>query len=95
MIRTRQNEYYDVLGKSDRNGDSSEFVQMMLSVIHDTLKDYEDNTDQVTDQENDQVKIDNPNLIKLLGVIGDDTLSAAEIMSRIGLTHKPTFRKII
>lgn len=93
LIRTRQNEYYDALGKSDKNGDSSEFVQMILSVIHDTLKDYEDNTDQVGDQENDQVKTDNPNLTKLLGAIGDDTLSAVEIMSRIGLRHRPTFRK--
>lgn len=93
LIRTRQNEYYDALGKSDKNGDSSEFVQMMLNVIHDTLKDYEDNADQVIDQENDQVKIDNPSLIKLLGAIGDDTLSAIEIMSRIGLSHRPTFRK--
>ena len=93
LIRTRQNEYYDALGKSDKNGDSSEFVQMMLNVIHDTLKDYEDNADQVIDQENDQVKIDNPNLIKLFGAIGDDTLSAIEIMSRMGLSHRPTFRK--
>ncbi len=93
LIRTRQNEYYDALGKSDKNGDSSEFVQMMLHVIRDTLKDYEDNTDQDTDQDTDQVKTDNPNLIKLIEVIGDDTLSAVEIMSRIGLNHRPTFRK--
>jgi len=38
LIRTRQNEYYNALGKSDKNGDTSEFVQMMLNVIHDTLK---------------------------------------------------------
>ncbi len=65
----------------------------MLNVIQDTLKDYEDNTDQDIDQDTDQVKTDNPNLIKLLEAIGDDTLSAMEIMSRIGLNHRPTFRK--
>lgn len=53
------------------------------------MKDYEDNTDQ----ENDQVKTDTPNLVKLLEAIGEDTLSAVEIMSRIGLSHRPAFRK--
>ncbi len=81
-LTEREQMIYEMIIK---NGDSSEFVQMMLNVIHDTLKDYEEN--------DDQVKIDNPNLIKLLGAIGDDTLSAVEIMRRIGLSHRPTFRK--
>lgn len=58
----------------------------MLEIIRDTLK----NTDQVSDQVADQV--DNP-VQRLLSVLGNEALSAAEIMKRLGLSHRPTFRK--
>jgi Fic family protein len=93
LIRTRQKEYYDALGKADMDADSSEFVYMMLSIIYDTLKDYESDTDQENDQDIDQVKTDNPSVNKLLGVMGKDTLSAAQIMEKLGLNHRPTFRQ--
>ena len=92
LIRKRQNDYYDALGRSDKDGDSSEFVQMMLRVIKDTLVDYEDATDQDADQETDQVKMDNPNVKKLLDAIGEETMSAKELMEKLGLSHRPTFR---
>lgn len=47
-------------------------------------------TDQVSDQDTDQV--DDP-ILRLLTVIGDETLPASEIMKRLGLSHRPTFRK--
>ena len=92
LIRKRQSDYYDALGKADKDGNSSEFVQMMLQVIKDTLVAYEDTTDQDNDQETDQVKIDNPNVKKLLEVIGNETMSAKELMDALGLSHRPTFR---
>lgn len=92
LIRTRQKEYYGALGEADKNGDSSGFVHMMLLVIHDTLADYVDKTDQDSDQDTDQVKIEDSNVRKLLEVIGDQTISAVEIMGRLGLNHRPTFR---
>ena len=92
LIRKRQNDYYDALGRSDKDGDSSEFVHMMLQVIKDTLVEYEGNTDQENDQESDQVKIDNPYVKKLLEVIGNETMSAKELMDALGLSHRPTFR---
>ena len=92
LIRKRQNGYYDALGRSDKDGDSSEFVHMMLQVIKDTLVEYEGNTDQENDQESDQVKIDNPYVKKLLEVIGNETMSAKELMDALGLSHRPTFR---
>lgn len=39
LIRSRQREYYDALGKSDREADSSAFVELMLEIILDTLKE--------------------------------------------------------
>ena len=35
----------------------------------------------------------NPSVQKLLGVLGDEELSAAQIMERLDLSHRPTFRK--
>lgn len=39
LIRSRQDEYYQELGKSDELGESSPFVEFMLEVILDTLKE--------------------------------------------------------
>ena len=86
LIRARQREYYEAFNYANNASDSSCFVTLMLEIIRDTLK----NTDQVSDQATDQV--DTP-VQRLLSVLGDETLSAAEIMKRLGLSHRPTFRK--
>lgn len=89
LIRTRQKEYYDALGKSDKETDSSAFVELMLEIIADTLK-------QITVVGNAE-SIPQPDMTaqvaKLLKALGDETLSASEIMKRLGLSHRPTFRK--
>ena len=55
-----------------------------------TEKITDQDNDQVTDQDSDQDK--NP-VEKLLSVLGDNVLSATEIMEKLNLVHKPTFRK--
>lgn len=69
LIRFRQQEYYDALGKSDRESDSSAFVELMLEIILDTLRE--------------------------TTVVGNgvEELSATQIMERLDLSHRPTFRK--
>ena len=93
LIKKRQKEYYDSLALSDKDGESTVFVEFMLKIIKDSLLEMEIDknlTDQVNDQDTDQDK----NFIeKLLSVLGDDTLSAMEIMKKLNLSHKPTFRK--
>lgn len=89
LIRSRQQEYYDALNKSDRESDSSTFVEFMLEVLLDTLKE----TTVVGDASDLAGKLENPYVQKLLGVLGDEALSATEIMERLGLSHRPTFRK--
>ncbi len=92
LIQSRQKEYYDALGKADKMADSAVFVELMLEIIRDTLKDTTvvgRSTDQDTDQETDQ---DEP-INKLLSIIGNETLSASELMERLGLSHRPTFRQ--
>ena len=46
-------------------------------------------TDQVSDQDTDQ----DDNIGRLTKVLGDKEMSAAGIMSELGLCHRPTFRK--
>ncbi|MGN1383525.1 MAG: Fic family protein [Eubacterium sp.] len=88
LIRTRQKEYYNALGESDRNADSYAFVELMLQIILDTLK-----KTQVVGNRETAEKTDNPSVQKLLDALGDEELSAAELMDRLGLIHRPTFRK--
>lgn len=92
LIQSKQVEYYDALGKSDKTADSAAFVELMLEIIRDTLKDTTvvgRSTDQDSDQATDQ---DSP-INRLLVVLGNEELSAAEIMKRLEMSHRPTFRK--
>ncbi len=92
LIQSRQKEYYDALGKADKMADSAVFVELMMEVIRDILKDTTvvgRSTDQDADQDTDQ---DEP-IKKLLSVFGDEPLSASELMERLGLSHRPTFRQ--
>lgn len=70
-----------------------EAYELMLEIIMDSLTEVTvlsrstvQDTDQVTDQDKSPVE-------RLLLVLGDDTLSTVEIMKRLGLSHRPTFRK--
>lgn len=53
LIRSRQQEYYDGLSKSDNEADSSYFVELMLEIILDTLKE----TTMVGKEENSNAPI--------------------------------------
>ena len=89
LVRERQEEYYMALGISDKNSDSSVLVEYMLQAILDALRETS-RSDQVSDQVNDQV---NDQVKKLIKVMDKKVLSAVEIMERLGLVHKATFRK--
>ncbi len=88
LIRSRQQEYYDDLGVSDENAESSTFVEMLLKIILDTLKGI-----SVVGRAETKNKTISPALKKMLSVIGNGELSVAEIMKELGLPHRPTFRK--
>lgn len=82
LIRDRQAEYYEALGAADRLAEATPFVDFMLQVIRETL-DAPVPSDQVTDQ----VKA----LLRAFG--SDGELTSDELLRRLGLRHKPTFRK--
>ena len=89
LIKEKQEEYYSTLAIADKQGNSTVFVEFMLEIIRESLMELR-NLEDTTDQDSDQ---DKKSVEKLLHVLGDDVLSAKEIMERLDLVHKPTFRK--
>jgi Fic family protein len=80
LIQERQDEYYKVLGECDNTADSGKFVEFILQAMFDVLTEIS-RTVQVTEQ----VK-------KLLEVLGSKELTTKELMAKVGLKHRPTFR---
>lgn len=83
IVRERQEEYYDVLATADKAANSTAFVEFMLTAIRDALKELL-RTEQVREQVTVQVE-------KLLAALDNETLSARELLNRLGLKHRPTF----
>ena len=71
-------------------GKELEIIRESLMELRNSEDTTDQDSDQVTDQDSDQ---DKKSVEKLLHVLGDDILSAKEIMERLNLVHKPTFRK--
>ena len=84
IVRNRQVEYYESLGRADAQGEATAFVEFMLAALSDAVTDIP--SDQVNDQVSDQVR-------RLLEALGQGEKSAAELMDDLGLRHAPTFRK--
>lgn len=93
LIRARQQEYYDTLGAADAQADSTDFVTLILCILRDAIAELDRTHGQENDQASDQVMAMDADLQRLLCVLGDDVLSAAELMARFGLSHRPSFRR--
>jgi len=85
LVKDRQDKYYIVLGECDKAADSGEFIEFMLEAIRDSLNEISV-TEQVDEQVTEQVGM-------ILDAIGEETISGKELMERVGLKHRPTFRK--
>ncbi len=84
LIKEKQDEYYKVLGECDQKADSGNFIEFLLEVIYDSLIELE-GTEQVAVQPTEQV-------LKLISVMGDEPLSTNELMKKVEIKHRPTFR---
>ena len=98
LILRRREEYYRALGEADRSGDCTGFLEFMLQVILDSIRELSARCEQDADQDSDQVIrygsiVSGTPAGRILRALGDETLSAAELMRRTGLSHMPTFRK--
>ena len=82
VVHDRQAEYYASLAAADRQTDVAPFAEFILQAILDGLT-----SSPTTAQVSDQVKA----LLRCLDA--DAAVSAGELMGRLHLSHKPTFRK--
>ena len=73
------------MGECDKAADSVKFVEFMLESILTALLEMS-STEQVGVQVTEQVE-------RILKAIGEDIISGKELMERVGLKHRPTFRK--
>ena len=82
VVEARQRDYYAALAASDKQGNSAAFVEFILLAILECLRQADQVDGQVTDQ-----------VAKLLVVLRPgEQLSATELMKRLKLSHRPTFR---
>lgn len=86
LIRERQDAYYDALGKADKAADSTPFVEFLLSVIYDTLH-------EISQSQQGEQDV-SPSVKLLMEKLDGDTLSAQQIMDRLGLKNRASFRKL-
>lgn len=90
LVKDEQEQYYQTLEQADQAADSTVFIEFMLAMIAQALTQTDQASDQVTDQASDQAA--DP-IQKLLAVMDSDYASAQTLMERLGLVHRPTFRK--
>ncbi|MDR1702746.1 MAG: Fic family protein, partial [Sporomusaceae bacterium] len=86
LIRERQQEYYDALAAADKAADATVFIEFMLKMIRDALSELL-KTEQVRAQVTDQVA-------RVMKALEAETLSAKEILARLGLKHRQSFNKL-
>lgn len=85
VIHEQQAAYYQALADADSATEATPFVTYMLQALLTAMSEVA-LTDQVNDQVSDQVK-------RLLAAFkGSKLLKAVELMARLGLQHRPTFR---
>jgi len=98
LILRRREEYYRALVEADRSGDCTGFVEFMLEILRDSMRVFSARCDQDADQDSDQViryasSVSGTPAGRLLRALGNETLSAAELMRRTWLSHMQAFRR--
>lgn len=85
VTREQQDAYYAALSAADQLAESTPFVEFMLQALSLALAETT-RSGSVTDQVTDQVaKV-------LWALLGGNSLKVNELMAKVGLTHKATFR---
>lgn len=85
VIRDRRQEYYRALARADSRADATSFIEFSLGALRDAIEEIVA-TDQVSDQVSDQVR-------RVLELLGEREMGSVELMRRLKLSHRPTFRK--
>ena len=86
VIRDRQEDYYRMLAQADERGDATPFVEFMLEALLSAIEEAV-MIDHVNDHVSDQV-------VRLLDALQSNEIGASDLMARLNLSHRPTFRKL-
>lgn len=87
QIEKFQDDYYSVIAKCHVLGESTLFIEFMLSQIDKIL-------DNISKQVNEDIEQIDPNIKKLLDVMEDDvSYSSNELMQKLNLKAKEGFRR--
>ncbi len=89
MIYLHQSEYYDAIAQSSKDGQSTVFIEFMLKIILMEIKKSSSTSDPVSAPVSAPVNL----LLKLLFKHKDQQFSPSLLMKKLGLSHRPTFRK--
>jgi predicted nucleic acid-binding protein len=81
LVKDQQERYYQTLEEADQAASSAVFIEFVLGII-DTVLTQNSETIQVSDQAK-----------RLLDVMDNQYWSAQELMEKLSLSHRPTFRK--
>lgn len=95
LVHEHQEEYYDVLGRADHAGDSTEFTEFMLRMIRDALKEISENqgNDVVTNVASNVVTNVTSNEDKVIALLRQDgKLTAKVLAASLGLTQRQVQR---
>lgn len=93
LIYQNQRAYYDALQASTDQTDSSPFIEFILQMIFDAIQS-SSTTDQVTVHDTDQATVqDGDHVQRLVSAMGQKVYSLTELMSLLGLSHRPTFQQ--
>lgn len=86
IIKDNQEEYYKAIGLSTSEGKSNKFILFMFGVIKKAVEEI------VKDTHNHQIHVSNQ-IKALMSVIETYPMSALELMEKLGLKSRLTFRK--
>lgn len=87
QIKEYQDEYYETINNCNLKGSSTEFIEFMLKMIDEILENLIESTSTEANHISIYVK-------KLLDVMeGQPSLSAKELMDKLGLKSRLSFRK--
>ncbi|ENW18020.1 MULTISPECIES: Fic family protein [Acinetobacter] len=93
LIYQNQRAYYDALQASTDQTDSAPFIEFILQMIFDAIQS-SSTTDQVTVHVTDQATVqDGDHVQRLVSTMGKKEYSLTELMSLLGLSHRPTFQQ--
>lgn len=92
LVYENQEEYYKVLQRADKAGDSSKFVQFMLEMICDALKEISETNDGINVVTNVAINVAT-NEEKTVALLRQDGSMSANILSAsLGITQRQAQR---